>query len=57
MENDFAAAWQSYCALSKKAGSERLTELVDGAGLVSPFAEGCMQRVAEGCEAILKKLS
>ncbi len=57
MESDFAAAWQSYCALSKKAGSERLTELVDGAGLVSPFAEGCMRRVAEGCEAILAKLS
>ncbi|MBR5519796.1 MAG: M3 family oligoendopeptidase [Clostridia bacterium] len=57
MESDFDAAWQSYCALSKKAGSARLTELVAEADLVSPFADGCMQKVAEGIAAILEKLA
>ena len=56
MEQDFQAAWKSYCDLSKKSGSERLTELVAEAGLRSPFADGCMQYVAEESAKILDQL-
>ena len=53
MERDFADAWERYCALSRKAGTERFTDLVTGAGLKSPFAPGCMEEIAAGIEAIL----
>ena len=56
MEQEFQAAWKSYCDLSKKSGSERLTELVAEAGLRSPFADGCMQYIAEESAKILDQL-
>jgi len=56
MEKDRPAAWESYIALSKKAGSERLTELVKEAGLKSPFEEGCLKTVTQGAGGILEKL-
>lgn len=57
MQTDFRAAWDSYCALAKKSGSVRLTELLAEAGLRSPFEDGCMQFVAEHAEAILNELT
>lgn len=56
MEKDNAKAWESYIALSKKAGSERLTELVKSAGLKSPFEDGCIRSVTSGAEKILRSL-
>ena len=56
MERDFPSAWKSYCGLSKKAGSKRLTELVAEAGLRSPFEDGCMRFVAGEAEKILDRL-
>ena len=56
MERDFPSAWKSYCGLSKKAGSKRLTELIAEAGLRSPFEDGCMRFVAGAAERILTGL-
>lgn len=56
MEKDGARAWDSYISLSKKAGSKRLTELIEEAGLMSPFEDDCIKAVANGAGRILKKL-
>lgn len=40
-----AAAWQDYLRLCKEGGSKPFTELVKTADLVSPFDEGCVDRV------------
>jgi len=39
------AAWADYLDLCKQGGSKPFTELVDVAGLISPFADGCVQSV------------
>ncbi|NEW06571.1 M3 family oligoendopeptidase [Paenibacillus sp. SYP-B3998] len=38
-------AWQDYLKLCKEGGSKSFTELVDVAGLISPFEEGCVSSV------------
>ena len=56
MEKDKARAWESYIELSKKAGSKRLTELIEEAGLMSPFEEDCIKTVVDGAGNIFKRL-
>jgi M3 family oligoendopeptidase len=45
-QTDFKAAWEKYLAFLRLAGTKTFTELVDGADLKSPFADGCLSDVA-----------
>jgi oligoendopeptidase F len=45
-QTDFRAAWEKYLQFLSLAGTKTFTELVDGANLQSPFAEGCINAVA-----------
>jgi M3 family oligoendopeptidase len=45
-QEDHAAAWESYLRLCKAGGSKSFLELVDLAGIRSPFEKGCVQSVA-----------
>jgi oligoendopeptidase F len=56
METDREAAWQSYIGLVKAAGTKKLTDLVAGAGLKSPFDDACMETVVAGAGKLLEKL-
>lgn len=46
-QQNHAAAWESYVRLCKAGGSKSFLELVDLAGIKSPFQKGCVQAVAE----------
>lgn len=46
-QHNHAAAWESYVRLCKAGGSKSFLELVDLAGIKSPFQKGCVQEVAE----------
>ncbi len=46
-QQNHVAAWESYVRLCKAGGSKPFLELVDLAGLTSPFKKGCVQAVAE----------
>ncbi|MCL1807150.1 MAG: M3 family oligoendopeptidase [Oscillospiraceae bacterium] len=45
-QKDFKAAWEKYLQFVGLAGTKTFTELVAGANLQSPFAEGCLNTVA-----------
>lgn len=45
--------WEDYLRLCKAGGSRPFTELVEVAGLISPFARGCIQSVIKDIEAWL----
>ncbi|MCL2003568.1 MAG: M3 family oligoendopeptidase [Oscillospiraceae bacterium] len=45
-QKDFKAAWAKYLQFLKLAGTKTFTDLVAGANLPSPFAEGCLNTVA-----------
>jgi M3 family oligoendopeptidase len=49
-QKDRDAAFAAYNALVEKAGTETFLELVTGAGLRSPFTEGCLEDVAKEVE-------
>jgi M3 family oligoendopeptidase len=49
-------AWQDYLRLCKQGGSKSFTELVDVAGLISPFKEGCVASVIGHIEAWLESV-
>ncbi|MFT8317867.1 MAG: M3 family oligoendopeptidase [Sporolactobacillus sp.] len=44
-QKDFAAAWKDYIDLCRQGGSQSFLDLVQTAGLVSPFDAGCVQNV------------
>jgi len=56
MEADMGAAWESYLALVRKAGTKKLTDIVAEAGLKSPFEPGCIEAIIAGASEILAKL-
>jgi oligoendopeptidase F len=56
METDKASAWKSYIALLKKAGTEKLSDLVSDAGLKSPFDPDCLGMIVESVAKILSEL-
>ena len=56
MEKDRAAAWTSYIELLKKAGTRKLTDLLEEAGLKSPFDPECIATIAGHADAILAEL-
>lgn len=46
-EKDWKAAWENYLAFVKQGGTKGFVELVEGAGLVSPFKEGSLKPIME----------
>lgn len=55
-EADRENAWADYLRLCKAGGSKPFTELVELAGLVSPFKEGCMDAVIGEIDAWLNRV-
>lgn len=47
LQEDPKAAWDTYMAYTRQGGSRVFTELLDHAGLDSPFEEGCLKKVCE----------
>ena len=45
IQEDQAAAWQTYMAYTRQGGSRTFTELLSHAGLESPFEESCLRGV------------
>lgn len=52
-QEDHAAAWNDYVALCRLGGSRSFLELVEAAGLRSPFAEGTVESVIGTIEQYL----
>jgi M3 family oligoendopeptidase len=46
-QQDHASAWESYVRLCKAGGSKSFLELVELAGINSPFQKGCVETVAK----------
>ena len=47
IQKDQKSAWEHYMAYTKLGGSLTFTELLDRAGLKSPFDEGCLKDICE----------
>jgi M3 family oligoendopeptidase len=45
MNEDWSSAWADYLKLCQAGGSRSFTELVEYAGLISPFEDGCVESV------------
>jgi M3 family oligoendopeptidase len=54
-QGDFRAAWDKYVQFVDFAGTKTFTDLVAGAGLQSPFTEGCLKTVASAAVEWLDK--
>jgi oligoendopeptidase F len=50
---DYAATFDDYVALCGRGGSAPFQDLVKGAGLVSPFADGALADVVREAKAVL----
>ena len=50
MQDSYKEAWKRYIKLVKKAGTQTFTELVETAGLKSPFDENALKEVAKKAE-------
>lgn len=50
---DRKAAWETYMAYTIPAGTKTFTQLLEGAGLLSPFGDECLSRV---CDTAMKWL-
>ncbi len=55
MQEDHNDAWKRYMSLVKKAGTMTLTELIETAGLGSPFEEDTLKEVADSAVKWLEK--
>lgn len=53
MQEDRETAWKAYVDLCRLGGSRSFTELVDAAGLISPFKDGCVTSVIGTIESWL----
>ncbi|WP_411349912.1 M3 family oligoendopeptidase [Paenibacillus sp. WLX2291] len=56
MHEDQPAAWADYVNLCRQGGSKSFTELVEVAGLISPFQEGCVSSVIGDIEGWLNQI-
>jgi M3 family oligoendopeptidase len=56
MHEDFKTSWQDYLNLCKAGGSKSFLELVELAGLKSPFKNGTVETVVEKIEVWLDKI-
>jgi oligoendopeptidase F len=52
-KKDKKAAWEKYMAYTKQGGSRTFTELLENAGLDTPFDEKCLREVCETASAWL----
>lgn len=52
-EKDFPKAMQSYVQLCQRGGEAPFQQLARGAGLISPFDEGCLRDVVAQAKAVL----
>lgn len=50
-------AWRSYLTLCQLGGSRSFTELVQAAGLISPFEEGCLENITQQIEQWLDEVN
>ena len=50
MQDSYKEAWKRYMKLVKKAGTQTFTELIETAGLKSPFDEKALKEVAKKAE-------
>ena len=53
LQKDKEAAWEKYMAYTKQGGSRTFTELLESAGLDTPFDEKCLREVCETASAWL----
>lgn len=53
LQTDKKAAWEKYMAYTRQGGSRTFTELLENAGLDSPFDEKCLRTVCEAAGAWL----
>lgn len=56
MNEDYKAAWADYLKLCQAGGSKSFTELVEYAGLTSPFKDGCVASVIDVIDEWLSKV-
>lgn len=57
MQRSHDEAWERYIKLVRKAGTQTFTELLDTAGLRSPFDEGSLKEIAETAEKRLSEIT
>lgn len=50
IQEDQKNAWEHYMAYTRQGGSRVFTELLEHAGMVSPFDENCLKKVAEAAK-------
>jgi len=55
-QEDHQKAWNDYVALCKLGGSKSFLNLVEAAGLISPFEDGCVQSVVDMLERKLDSI-
>lgn len=55
MQKDLGTAWAHYMAYTRQGGSCTFTELLNNAGLDTPFDEVCLRRVCETAQAWLAR--
>ena len=53
LQTDRKAAWEKYMAYTRQGGSRTFTELLENAGLESPFEEACLRGVCQTASAWL----
>lgn len=53
---DYSGAFDKYIKFVKRGGEARFPQLLEGAGLSSPFKEGTLKKVAQDTEEILGKI-
>lgn len=53
---DFTSAWSDYLRLCQAGGSQSFTKLVELAGLISPFEDGCVSSVIGDIESWLNSI-
>ena len=54
IQDDQKNAWEHYMAYTRQGGSRTFTELLEHAGMVSPFDEACLRGVCEKAAAWLE---
>ncbi|MDD6516109.1 MAG: M3 family oligoendopeptidase [bacterium] len=55
IQEDQKNAWEHYMAYTRQGGSRVFTELLEHAGMVSPFDENCLKKVAEAAKKWLSE--
>ena len=55
MQKDFKDAWKHYMAYTVQGGSRTFTQLLQEAGMESPFDEACLQTVCQTARAWLEQ--